>query len=66
MYEYTVLTERDKRFSGNFDPDVLKAALNGYASEGWRLVTAVPTVNIMKTSKAEIILILERDVRSTT
>ena len=34
--EYKVLTERDKRFSGSFDPESLEQALNGYAAEGWR------------------------------
>jgi hypothetical protein len=60
MYEYKVLTERDKRLTGGFDPDTLEANLNSYASEGWRLVEAVSTGNLMKSSKAEMILILER------
>lgn len=60
MYEYKVLTERDKRFTGGFDPDTLEATLNSYASEGWRLVDAVSTGNLMKTAKAELIMILER------
>ena len=60
MYEYKVLTERDKRFTGGFDPDTLEATLNSYASEGWRLVDAVSTANLMKSTKAELIMILER------
>ncbi|MCU1498545.1 MAG: hypothetical protein JWM47_2498 [Acidimicrobiales bacterium] len=60
MYEYKVLTERDKRFTGGFDADTLEATLNSYAAEGWRLIEAVPGTNMMKTSKAEIVLILER------
>ena len=60
MYEYKVLTERDKRFTGGFDPDTLEATLNSYASEGWRLVDAVSTGNLMKSTKAELIMILER------
>ncbi|MEO8698075.1 MAG: DUF4177 domain-containing protein [Acidimicrobiales bacterium] len=60
MSEYKVLTERDKRFTGGFDPDTLEATLNSYASEGWRLVDAVSTGNLMKTAKAELIMILER------
>ena len=31
MYEYKVLTERDKRLTGGFDPDTLEATLNSYA-----------------------------------
>ena len=60
MYEYKVLTERDKRLTGGFNPDTLEATLNSYASEGWRLVDAVSTGNLMKSSKAEMIMILER------
>jgi hypothetical protein len=60
MYEYRVLTERDKRLTGGYNPDTLEATLNSYASEGWRLVDAVPTANLMKSTKAELLLILER------
>ena len=60
MYEYKVLTERDKRFTGGFDPDTLEASLNSFASEGWRLVEALSTGNLMKSSKAQMIMILER------
>jgi Domain of unknown function (DUF4177) len=61
MYEYKVVTERDKRFTGGFDLHTLEATLNSYAREGWRLIEAVPAANMMKTSKAEIVMILERD-----
>jgi len=37
MYEYKVLTERDKRFTGSFDADTLEATLNSYAAEGCAL-----------------------------
>ena len=60
MYEYKVLTERDKRFTGGFNPGTLEATLNSFASEGWRLVDAVSTANLMKSSKGEMIMILER------
>lgn len=60
MYEYKVLTECDKRFTGGFDPDTLEATLNSFASEGWKLVNAVSTANLMKSSKAQMIMILER------
>ena len=55
-----VLTERDKRLSGGFDADILEATLNSYAAEGWHLVEAVSTANMMKTFKAEMVMILER------
>ena len=65
MYEYRVLTERDKRFTGGFDPDTLEATLNSIASEGWKLVEAVSTANLMKSAKAEMIMILERTTVGT-
>jgi Domain of unknown function (DUF4177) len=37
--EYKVLTERDSRFSGSFDPESLETTLNSYASEGWRVIS---------------------------
>ncbi|MEO6495742.1 MAG: DUF4177 domain-containing protein [Ilumatobacteraceae bacterium] len=60
MYEYKVLTERDKRFTSGFDPDTLEATLNRCGSEGWRLVDAVSVGNLMKSSKGELIMILGR------
>ena len=65
MYEYKVLTERDKRVAGGFDPHTLEATLNKYSSEGWRLAEAVPAANMLKTLKAEILMILERQVPTT-
>ena len=60
MYEYKIITERDKRFTGGIDPDALEASLNSYASEGWRLVEALSAGNLMKSTKGELIMILER------
>jgi len=60
MIEYKVLTERDSRFSGNFDPKILEDTLNSYASEGWRVVQGFLTTSVWKSTKAEIVVILER------
>jgi len=59
MYEYKVVTERDKRFTGGFDADTLEATLNSYASEGSRVVDVV-AANLMKSAKAELVMVLER------
>lgn len=58
MYEYKVLTERDKRFTGGFDADTLEATLNSYAGEGWRVVDVAVAANLMKSAKAELVMIL--------
>jgi len=60
MIEYKVLTERDSRFSGNFDPTILEDTLNSYAAEGWRVVQSFLTTSVWKSTKAEIVVILER------
>lgn len=62
MLEYKVLTERDKLFSGTFDPDKLEAVLNGYSADGWRLAEAFTAASLWKSAKTEILLILERTV----
>jgi hypothetical protein len=60
MVEYKVLTERDSRFSGKFDPDALETALNRYAAEGWRVVEGFQASSLWKSLKVEIVVILER------
>ena len=60
MVEYKVLTERDSRLSGHFDPKVLEEALNSYAADGWRVVQGFLAASVWKSVKAEIVVILER------
>ena len=60
MHEYKVLTERDRVFTGGFDPAKLETGLNEYASEGWRVIAAVPSSSVWKSMKAEILFVLER------
>ncbi len=62
MLEYKVLTERDKVFSGTFDPEKLETVLNGYAADGWRLTEGFTVASVWKSAKTEIMLILERSV----
>lgn len=59
MFEYKVLTERDSRFAGRFDPEALETALNSYATEGWRVVESFLAVS-WKSVNAQILVILER------
>lgn len=59
--EYKVLTQKDKWFSGKFDPDKLEEALNAYAEQGWA-VKAATTASIpgFGGNRDELIVILER------
>ncbi len=63
MKEYKVLTQKDKWFSGKFDPAKLEAALNAYAEQGWRLVGCA-TADIPSgfgANRQEFVAIMERD-----
>jgi hypothetical protein len=59
--EYKVLSQKDKWFSGKFDPAQLEAALNSYAKQGWRVI-AVTTASIpgFGGNREELIVVLER------
>lgn len=63
MKEYKVLTQKDKWFSGKFDPAVLEQAINSYAKQGWVVKTAT-TAQIpgFGGPREECLIILERDV----
>ncbi|MGA9772259.1 MAG: DUF4177 domain-containing protein [Blastocatellia bacterium] len=62
MKEYKVLTQKDRFFAGKFDPEKLEAAINSYASQGWRVVsTATANIPSFTGSREELIVVLERD-----
>ena len=65
MVEYKVLTEKDSTFGGSFDADSLESALNSYASEGWRVVGSFLASSLWKSTKSEIMIILERSVATS-
>ena len=63
MKQYKILTQKDKWFSGKFDPERLEAAINSYAQQGW-MVKAAFTAEIpglFSAVREEAIIILERD-----
>lgn len=60
--EYKVMTQKDRFFSGKFNPEKLEAALNSYAQEGWRVVgMATGEIGSGLTSREELIFVLERN-----
>ncbi len=63
MKEYKVLTQKDKWFSGKFDPEKLEQAINSYAKQGW-VVKASTTAQIPSFGgpREECLIILERDI----
>ncbi len=64
MKEYKVLTQKDKWFSGKFDPQRLEEAINAYAQQGWVLKAAFSAdiPGIFAGNREEAIIILERDI----
>ncbi|SFJ07588.1 DUF4177 domain-containing protein [Planctomicrobium piriforme] len=60
--QYKVLTQKDKWFSGKFDPEALERAINAYADQGWR-VRSMATASFpgFGGHREEIVLLLERD-----
>lgn len=62
MKSYKVLSQKDKWFSGKFDPAKLEDALNAYAQQGWELkVGSTADVPSFGGSRQEFIAILERE-----
>lgn len=60
-YQYKVLTQKDRFFSGKFSPEKLETALNGYANEGWRVIgVTTGEIGAGFGNREEMIFILER------
>ena len=65
MKEYKVLSQKDKWFSGKFDPEKLEQAMNSYAQQGWRVISAfsAQVPGVFSGSREEAVIIMERDVQ---
>lgn len=63
MKEYKVLTQKDRFFSGKFNPVTLENAINSYASEGWSVVASATASfpGFLSGDRDEIIIIMERN-----
>jgi hypothetical protein len=62
LKRYKVLTQKDKWFSGKFDPERLEQAINAYADQGWTVKSAVTASfpGFIGGNRDELIVILER------
>ena len=63
LKEYKVMTQKDKWFSGKFDPEMLEQAINAYAAQGWQVIS-VATASIpglMGGVRDEMVVIFERE-----
>ncbi len=63
MKEYKVLTQKDKWFSGKFNPEKLEQALNAFSEQGWivKSVTTATFPGMLSSNREEIVVFLERD-----
>lgn len=62
MKKYKILSQKDKWFSGKFDPQKLEDALNAYADQGWKLkAAATADIASFGGSRQEFIAIMERE-----
>jgi hypothetical protein len=60
--EYKVITQKDKWFSGKFDPEKVEGVLNSYAKQGWTLkgVATASIPGFAGGQREEIVIIMER------
>ena len=65
--EYKVITQKDKWFSGKFDPEKVEGVLNSYAKQGW-VMKGVATASVpgFGGQRDEIVIIMERVAVYTT
>lgn len=59
MKEYKIITQKDKWFSGKFDPQKLEDKMNAYAQQGYIMKAAFPSA---ATRKDVTVIIMERDI----
>ncbi|OWY02313.1 DUF4177 domain-containing protein [Thioclava sp. IC9] len=62
MKEYKILSQKDRFFSGKFDPQLLEEAINSYAEQGWEVVS-MATANIPSFGGAreEMVVLFSRE-----
>ena len=62
MKNYKVLSQKDKWFSGKFDPEKLEQAINAYAQQGFAVKAAFSAeIPGFMGNREEAIIIMERD-----
>jgi hypothetical protein len=64
--EYKVLTKEDRRWSGKFSAESLEQTLNGYAAEGWRVVSSFAVSSPWTFSTSQVMLLLERETPASS
>ena len=61
MFEYKVISVKDKLFGNRFSPEKLEQAINELGSQGWELVEIANSDSAgMLTNRSEMIMIFKR------
>ena len=61
MFEYKVISAKDKLFGNRFNPEKIEKAINLLGSEGWELVEIANSDSAgMLTNRSEMIMIFKR------
>lgn len=66
MKEYLILSQKDKWFSGRFDPQILQQVINDHARQGWVVKAMTNTSRegvLLGGDRDELIILLERDAK---
>ena len=63
--EYKVLTKEDRRWSGKFSAENLEHTLNGYAADGWRVVSSFAVSSPWTLSTSQVMVLLERETAAS-
>lgn len=67
MKRYKVISQKDKFFSGKFDPVILEQVLNEHAAQGWKVVSMVTASRegvLLGGNKDELLVLLEMEVKA--
>lgn len=61
MFEYKVISVKDKLFGNRFSPEKLEQAINELGSQGWELIEIANSDSAgMLTNRSEMIMIFKR------
>jgi hypothetical protein len=61
MFEYKVISVKDKLFGNRFDPKKLENAINELGTQGWELIEIANSDSAgMLTSRSEMVMIFKR------
>ena len=61
MKQYRIMTTQSSAVLGRYDFEALELKLNEAAGDGWQVVSSYQAGNLLKSTNAHLVVILERD-----